>query len=261
MIRLHADLRHPSWSKSPRSNSGLTRTPQRQSSDSACGSPHPRWSQSGFHDHTASPIGGLEYEKIVSMAHSENQFKHDSWISPGRPQSREFAAHWPTARLINLIQQLSKDIPLAARITIYLDVDGDGQFRSAREIAQSLGKTWLDSRANKPEDPGTQALQEISHALGESHASVRDQFAELASTKIEDYSNWMTGLSPTLKSQLEPFHRAWQQSVRVRRRRNKQPDQLDRGTQLEELRCLRKKFDFWRKPDSNSLKVGADQSK
>lgn len=216
MICLHADLRHPSWSEVTEIELWINGHPSGKAPIQLV-APHipagrNQDSTTTLHHQTAVSSTRKSYQWLIP----ENQFKHDSWISLVARGPGIRSPHWPTARPYQPDSTTFEGYTFSCTGPIYLDVDGDGQFRSAREIAQSLGKTWLDLKEKKPEDPGTQALQEISHALGESHASVRDQFAELASTEIEDFSNWMTRLSPTLKSQLEPFHRAWQQSVRAR---------------------------------------------
>ncbi|MEC8474189.1 MAG: CehA/McbA family metallohydrolase, partial [Planctomycetota bacterium] len=220
MIRLHADLRLPSWSEVTEVELWINGHPSNDAPMQVVAPQVPAGrnqdSMTKLNHQTAFSSTRKSYQWLIP----ENQFKHDSWVSLVARGPGIRSPHWPTARPYQPDSTTFEGYTFSCTGPIYLDLDGDGQFRSAREIAQSLGKMWLDSKEKKPEDPGTMVLEEISHALSESHASVRDQFAELASTKIEDFSNWMTGLSPTLKSQLEPFHRAWQQSIRARLEQN-----------------------------------------
>jgi hypothetical protein len=138
------------------------------------------------------------------------QLQSDSWLTLVAKGPGIKSPHWPTAKPYQPDSIQFQPYVFSCSGPLRIDADGDGIFLSPREQALSLLET-LD-RGDGAERINLDLLRDsIEHV----DPAVAAQILAIIRPEIADFSHWMTGLPKHLQNKIEPFERAWQESIRA----------------------------------------------
>ena len=204
-LRLHGEVRCPSWSTASTVElwiNGQPWTGDREESD------------------------GRHF--VWTIPH--DQLTEDCWFTIVATGPGIQSPHWPTAKPYQPDSIYFTPYVFSCSGPIRVDVDGDGVFSSANAYARRLLKQISSDASssesietvNEREAEGETArgeshldLKRLAEVLEQTSPAVTAQLLALVRSQIVDFSAWSYTLSSTVRSKIQPFERAWQQSIRA----------------------------------------------
>lgn len=137
-----------------------------------------------------------------------NQLQEDSWLTLVAKGPGIRSPHWPTAKPYQPDSIHFQDYVFSCTGPLKIDADGDGIFSSARDQALRQIETLRGSEKQIDLDRLREVIERVDPAIA-------SQMLAIVRAELSDFSSWMNGLPNTLKTKIEPFERAWQESIRA----------------------------------------------
>ncbi len=136
------------------------------------------------------------------------ELPHDAWMTAVATGDGIESPHWPTAKPYQPDSEIFESKTFSCTGPIWLDADGDGNYRSARDYAtELLSQTPIDLKTGKP-DLRAFANSLITH----DQAVVNQSFALLLKIGIEPAEFIAAGIGKRGRD----FEQQWRQSTQAR---------------------------------------------
>lgn len=137
-----------------------------------------------------------------------DQLPHDVWLTAVAIGDGIKSAHWPTAKPYQPDSAIFESKTFSCTGPIWLDTDGDGKYRSARDYANDLlSQTPVDPKSGTPD------LQAFAKSLtGYDQAVVNQSLALLLKRGIEPSTVIAAGIGKRGRE----FERQWRQAEQAR---------------------------------------------
>ena len=151
---------------------------------------------------------GQPFATTVQWNIPAEKMPHDAWLTAVATGDGIDSPHWPTAKPYQPDSEIFKSKTFSCTGPIWLDADGDGKYRSAREYAKELlSQTPADPNTGKP-DLRALAKSLITH----DQAVVNQSLALLLKSGIEPSQLIAAGIGRRGRE----FERQWRQSTQAR---------------------------------------------
>ena len=136
------------------------------------------------------------------------ELPHDAWLTAVAIGDGIESPHWPTAKPYQPDSAVFESKTFSCTGPIWLDADGDGKYRSAREYAMELlSQTPIDTKTGKPD------LKALANSLTtHDQAVVNQSFALLLKLGIEPSQFIAAGIGKRGRD----FASQWRQATRAR---------------------------------------------
>ena len=153
-------------------------------------------------------VAGQPFTATAEWKIPADELPHDAWLTAVATGDGIESPHWPTAKPYQPDSAVFESKTFSCTGPIWLDTDGDGKYRSAREYAKELlSKTPVDLKTGKPD------LRALADALTtHDQAVVNQSFALLLKNGIEPAQFIAAGIGKRGRD----FERQWRQATQAR---------------------------------------------